>query len=925
MRGLLALSILVAGCPSGSGGDIREGYVPFEDIERMGPRIWEGRSAGRKGLRTTLATESHGFGTAGRMDVVVVEVGDRDESMLPMVGDRLLLRVDVTGAEPVVEAVDIPVERSEVLAQSLDRSTTRLLHTGGATSAIAAGRMDGQLREGVLALYDGGAWQVHEMATREVRIVGDTVVADTIDGILRLEGTAWVPVEGDALGPADDDSFTTLTFEPGRIELQQLDRSGRLLRSVDAEVGGDRELHPVGVIDNGSPDDFVAVLSDCDLPIGELWRFSEGAFEPVRPSRLGALEPSGADVVHAADSFHGLPGEPAFREIRQGALAPWLDSRSFWGHGETWACEGGDLARCKPRSVTGAALPDPSGEQVVLVSLDETDSHPRIHLRQQALPWQTDPTRADGCDDERCINPDDPDDPKTECVLTTSGNQTCVAPGTVAGGERVVDSLPLVEDPLSVRMEPADLDDEDVWVDPLVCGFVTLVEPPADYEAVVHSVTRLDLSAPGYLPISVNADPAWLDGASLVLNRGERVGPIDVPFYAYANPELMFVASEEAAWSYATALDEWRQVEGVEPALPLEMHTIGTTTMLRNREDQTWFLDGRTFRKLANYPIDFEGVAMAPPEWWVSFDPGRGTLVHDRGTVRYIWSWTGAGPAIHHDVAPDGNTVTRILDDGSVVWHQNRPAKTEALLPAGWYTPGSRAWVLYRFNSINPSPVVLARPAVPMSEDADCLLAAGGCELTYLYDSRETPLSSDAFAFAKHREAAVWVDGGGVHRGTDGLVQTDASLGIPEVAAGMLDLLAFCTGTRCSVRQADAWPMTELVSWDERGVSRIEVVDFRTFVFRSDTRTLRYDRVSNQLTVVDGSADDLMATGQAYRWRDGLGAFASASDPDAVFARGEVHFPATDMLSFPTCIPFAQTRYVEGEPDGWELVCAAPD
>ncbi|MFK7928217.1 MAG: hypothetical protein AB8H79_08505 [Myxococcota bacterium] len=930
-RAFLVAVLLCAGCPSENRRAIDQGYVAYSDIEGMGPLIWDCKSAGREGRRTTLATASSGVGAPGRVDVAVAEVGDLDESMSSIVGERSLLRVDVSSGEPVVQSIPIPTERSDVLAEAITRPETRVLHTGTDASAIAAGRLDGQLRDGTLAVYRSGVWDVFDVATLEVRIHEANLVVHSIDGLLLRDGSEWTAVEGDALGPADSDGFVTLAFEPGLVRAQVRDWSGALISTETAPVSGDRLLSPIGVVDNGTPESFVAVLSDCDVPIGELWRFDGAEISAVQPSRLGPLQPSRSEAVYALDSFYSLPGETAFREVREGALAPWIESRVFWGHSDVWSCaadseDPAGAARCKERPLTSRAHPDSASGQVAIVTLDQTDSHPRIHLRQQALPWQVDPVTGGGCDDSRCIDPDDASNPNTECVQTTldPDNYTCVPPGTVASGERYFNGLPFTETPLAVTFEPADLDDEEVVVDPRVCGAVSTVQPPADYEAEVHGFTELRLSAPGYAGVSVLSDPDWLDGGEVILNRGEVVGPIDEVFYAYSTPELLFVASENQTWSYSATLAEWRAVVNVEPALPLEMRTLGPHTLLRNIDDETWYLDGKTFSKVANYPVDFDTVSMSPGVWWLSFDPGRGTLVHDRGFTRYVWSWTGAGPAIHHDPSPEGEYLIRILDDGSVNWHQNKPAKTEAILPAGWFKNGSRVMTMTRFNSVNPSPVTLVQPTVAMTDDGDCFQHTGGCTLTYLYAGNRTALTTSAVAFAKGEEAAVWVDASGVHRGVDGLVQTDSALGVPTSAAGMLDQIATCRGSRCQVWRADTWPMTELVGWDDGEPKIITAVGFRYFVFESSTQTIRYDRVTSDLVVLDGSSDRLMANGATYAWTDGWGAFDTQADDEVVFARGAVLFPVTDELGYPPCIPFSQRRFVDGLPEGRELLCAAP-
>ena len=275
-------------------------------------------------------------------------------------------------------------------------------------------------------------------------------------------------------------------------------------------------------------------------------------------------------------------------------------------------------------------------------------------------------------------------------------------------------------------------------------------------------------------------------------------------------------------------------------------------------------------------------------------------------------------------MSSDGECLTRILDDGSVTWYKNKPAKTEQILPVGWFKPGYRVKTLVRFNSVNPSPVTLVQPTVPQTDDGDCFVSPGGCTLTYRYDGRDTALSTDAVAFARSGSAAIWVDSAGVHRGTDGLVETDGSMGVPTAAAGMLDLLATCVGTRCSVWKADTWPLTEVVSWDD-GVSKtVRAEDYRYFLFESTGRTVRYDWVTDDLVPLDGSADRLMANRASYELRDGWGAFATQADDEVVFARGDVIFPADDALYFPPCIPFAQRRFVDGVPDGRELLCAAP-
>ena len=163
-----------------------------------------------------------------------------------------------------------------------------------------------------------------------------------------------------------------------------------------------------------------------------------------------------------------------------------------------------------------------------------------------------------------------------------------------------------------------------------------------------------------------------------------------------------------------------------------------------------------------------------------------------------------------------------------------------------------------------------------------------------------------------------------MHRGTDGLVQTDAALGVPDTAASFMDLIAFCRGSRCQIYRSDAWPMTEVTGWDDGDLKTVRAVDQRYFLFESATQTFRYDVMINELTVVDGSDDNQMANRASYLLEPGRGSFSTLEDKDIVFARGDVGFAAVDDLHFPRCIPFSQVRYVDGLPDGRELLCAVP-
>ena len=144
-------------------------------------------------------------------------------------------------------------------------------------------------------------------------------------------------------------------------------------------------------------------------------------------------------------------------------------------------------------------------------------------------------------------------------------------------------------------------------------------------------------------------------------------------------------------------------------------------------------------------------------------------------------------------------------------------------------------------------------------------------------------------------------------------------------AAGHRVARAVDSSASFSIYDADTWPLTEVVSWDDGLVATVQAVDQRWFVFEAGETTIRFDALTRgSLQVLDGSLDGIMATGGRYETDAERGWFSNGSDSEAVFARGDVSFGAATDLFFPPCIPFTHPGYVDGVQEGRELMCARP-
>lgn len=913
MRALLLLA-MVSGCTENQIA-LRDGYTHHEDLEAPGPRIWESTGSGRGGWAQGFVSVHEGFGAPGRLDILVSDKSDLDQELQLKEHTHELLRVDVTGEVPVVDSVVVPV----------DISAGQVLHTGTDSSAFSIG---GTSSVAGLHVFNGAQWSSHPTSGLvDARFAGASIATKETGGLRVYNGSSWTDVVGDQLGPADASGVITLSFEPGWVHVNTVSWTGQLLSTVSTEVPGERTLHVLGVVDNGTVDGFVASLGDCVM--GELWSFDGTTFEIRRPLNVGELYPSRNGDIFATEGTVHNPLGNALRLLQDGQIGDWLEDRVYWGHGDEWACdsEDGALVRCQPNTIT--AHPDPGSAQVAIVTLDMTDRVPRIYLRQVQLPWGEDPTGGSVCGAEDCDYLDDPSNPNTECALLTSNYNwsTCIEPGTLAEGQRVDDGVPMALEPVAFVAEPADLDDIDVHVEPFQCAKLELSEIAPDYEAELFQPVSLTLSSPGYSPLTVMADPSVpenVDGETFVLNQGQVGGPMQGEFYAWSNEYNLVVGSTEGALIYNAFRDEWRDVDFGEPTLPLDISILGPNAYMNMVDGSIWLLeDGGGVARFSNNPVELVDVRMSQIGSWSYINSAGYSFISSNRGVIATYNAFAFGVAVHDDLSPQG-AIARLLEDGSAQWHRV-PHDTNIgmieLAPVGWAKPGSRVALLD--GALAPGPIVLVEATVPMTQDDDCFEAAGGCTLTFSFQGTENPLSTSAIALARstqHKEV-VFVDATGVHRQGAGAVLTDAALGAPTTVAVIHDEMAWCDSGGCTIWSADTWPMTEVTSWNDGIAYTVRAESYRYFIFESASGTVRYDVINGSL-VLAGSGDGRMANNVFYTLDGDRGSFRTPFDTDWVFARGDVTFAVTDELFMPPCVPFTQRRFVDGLEDGRELVCA---